>query len=111
MLFVRLTSNLIEFNRDVYVFMLPYSVLLLLFIYSFSLLFLLCTLGLILFFGRPTAHEQSLKIVNVPNYLCEFLSIFEKLSAPILKDGNTSSGINIWLRIFKFKILSDFFVV
>jgi hypothetical protein len=38
------------------------------FIYSFSLLFLLCTLGLILFFGRPTAHERSLKITNGPNY-------------------------------------------
>ena len=38
------------------------------FIYIFSLLFLLCTLGLILLFGRPTAHERSLKILNVPNY-------------------------------------------
>jgi len=55
------------FNRDFYVFMLPYSFLLLLFIYSFSLLFLRCTLGLFLLFGRPTAHERSLKIVNVPN--------------------------------------------
>jgi len=56
---------------NVYVFLLPYSVLLLLFIYSFSLLFLLCTLGLFLLFGRPTAHERSLKIVNVLNFpLC-----------------------------------------
>ena len=48
--------------------MLPYSVLLLLFIYSFSLLFLLSALSLFLLFGRPTAHERSLRIVNIPNY-------------------------------------------
>ena len=32
-----------------------------------SLIFLLYPLGPILFFGRPTAHEPSLKITNGPN--------------------------------------------
>jgi len=78
--------------RDIYVFMLPYSLLLLLFIYSFILLFLLCTLGLILFFGRPTAHERSLKIVNGTNYFLHLNSHDSGLTTSISRESPRSVG-------------------
>ena len=56
-----------------FVFKFPYSVLILLFIYSFGLIYLLHSLNLFLFFGRPDGHERNLrtkpKILNVSNYL------------------------------------------